>query len=259
MRGWVKLFRWFKLLLINYTKKRSIKSPYNLKISKKSDLKGAIVIYPEITAGNPLGAKFVVRWLLNKPGVINGNKDFGNKEIFFFYDSIFNDWDLNPNEGHHLIVSELKSDIYRINNESGRAGQCYMIRKGRDRALDYHEPGAINVDGMTHEELSIIFNECKYFICYDLYTMYSRYAAMCGCIPIVVPQTGVSLEEWYPDVENRYGIAYGWDNVSWAVESREKLLETLAEKRIVELESVDRFVLTTERYFFDELNKTSEL
>ena len=37
-----------------------------------SMLDQSVVIYPELTAGNPLGAKHVVRYLLNKPGFFNG-------------------------------------------------------------------------------------------------------------------------------------------------------------------------------------------
>ncbi len=37
-----------------------------------SMLDQSVVIYPEVTAGNPLGAKHVVRYLLNKPGFFNG-------------------------------------------------------------------------------------------------------------------------------------------------------------------------------------------
>lgn len=256
--GWVKLARWLRLLLLSVLKKRPINSPYNLKVAKERDIEGAVVIYPEITAGNPLGANHVVRWLLNKPGVINGNNEFGSDDLFFFYDSIFNDLDLNPNKENHLIVSELMSDVYRNTCDGNRAGQCYMVRKGRNRTLNYHEPSAINVDGVPHEELSKIFNECEYFICYDLYTMYSRYAAMCGCIPVVVPQEGLAVDDWYPEVENRYGIAYGWENVSWAVESREKLFEILEEKKAKELESVDRFVAITKRYFWGDLINAPE-
>lgn len=254
-RGWVKLVRWLKILASHRFSKGDIKSPYDLKVAGDKDVTDSVVIYPEITAGNPLQARCVVRWLLNKPGVISGKKEFGSKDLFFFYDSIFNDWDLNPNEGNHLIVSDLKSEIYnKVNDTDNRFGQCYMVRKGRNRKLDYHDPSAIKVDGLSHEELSKVFNECKYFICYDLYTMYSRYAAMCGCIPIVVPQEDLPADVWYPETENRYGIAYGWENVSWAVETREKLLETLAEKKISEVESVARFVAVAESYFSDELN-----
>ena len=249
MRGWVKLAKWFKFLVKSLVKNGNINSPYKLGVAKNKDIKDSVVIYPEITEGNPLGGSFIVRWLLNKPGVISGVTDFGSNDLFFYYHKHFNDWTINPHEDHHLRVSELKSDIYQTNNKAERSGQCYMVRKGRDRTLDYHEVGAQSVDGFTHEELSVIFNKCKYFICYDLYTMYCRYAAMCGCIPIVVPQEGLSKEEWRPEIQNRYGIAYGWDDVSWAVETRGKLLDYLAEEENRNINSVDGFVSIVERYF----------
>ena len=52
--------------------------------------------------------------------------------------------------------------------------------------------------------------------------MYSRYAALCGCIPIVVPIEGVSKQEWHPEKELRYGIAYGSGDVEWALQTREE-------------------------------------
>lgn len=252
--GWIKFYRWLKFLAGSIVKERDIKSPYNLKIAKISDVEDSVVIYPEIVAGNPLGAGRVVRWLLNKPGVISGVKDFGSKDLFFYYHKHFNDWELNPHEDHDLNVSELKSDVYQNINNGERSGQCYMVRKGRDRALDYHEYGALNVDGHSHEELAKIFNECEYFVCYDLYTMYCRYAAMCGCVPIVVPQDGLSKEEWRPEIANRYGLAYGWDDVPWAVETRAKLLDYLEETESRGVDSVHRFVTIVERYFRDQLD-----
>ena len=38
----------------------------------RSDLDDAIVVYPEIVGGNPLKADRVVRWMLNRPGYVNG-------------------------------------------------------------------------------------------------------------------------------------------------------------------------------------------
>ncbi len=248
-KGWLKLARWVKFRLASKLKKNDIRSPYELDIASNLDINDAVVIYPEITAGNPLGSKRVIRWLLNKPGVISGIKDFGDKDLYFYYHKHFNDWELNPYEERHLNVIELKSDVYRKTNDGERRGQCYMVRKGCDRVLNCHDPDAVKVDGLSHEELAKIFNEFKYFVCYDLYTMYCRYAAMCGCIPVVVPQEGLSKEDWRPEIANRYGIAYGWEDIPWAIESREKLLDFLSETENRSFESVKRFEAIVESHF----------
>jgi hypothetical protein len=47
----------------------------------------SVVIYPEITVGNPLGAKHVVRYLLNKPGFFNARapKSYGERDYFLHF------------------------------------------------------------------------------------------------------------------------------------------------------------------------------
>jgi hypothetical protein len=54
--------------------------------------------------------------------------------------------------------------------------------------------------------------------------MYALYAALCGCIPIVVPDPNMTKEAWVPDERDRYGIAYGEEDIPWAISTRDKLL-----------------------------------
>ena len=46
----------------------------------------SIVIYPEIVSGNPLGARRVIRWALNNPGLLGGDTTYPDEEMVFVYD-----------------------------------------------------------------------------------------------------------------------------------------------------------------------------
>ena len=105
------------------------------------------------------------------------------------------------------------------------------------------------IDGLSHQEIAKIFNECKYFVSYDLYTMYSVYAAMCGCISIVVPMDGLSKEAWRPEPERRYGIAYGEDDIEFAISTRNLLLEELDRQEAENLETVKLFIEKTKKRY----------
>lgn len=255
IRGWLKLAKWLGLRLKSYIMSRDIRSPYCLTLATKRDIHDSIVVYPEIVEGNPLGASRVVRWLLNKPGIIKGSVDFGADDLFFYFHEHFNDWAINPHKDRKLNVVDLMSDVYRNYNYGSRSGQCYMTKRGRNRTLSYHDPEAEKVDGLKHEELAIVFNKYKYFVCYDLYTMYCRYAAMCGCIPIVVPEEGLTKEQWRPEIDSRYGLAYGFEDIPWALETRSKLLELLGDTELNSMDSVKKFVVITQLYFGNELRE----
>jgi hypothetical protein len=56
-------------------------------------------------------------------------------------------------------------------------------------------------------------------------------------------------EQWNPEIENRFGIAYGWDDIPYAIKTREKLLEHLDEIASSSQQSVNNFVEISQAYF----------
>lgn len=191
-------------------------------------LRDAVVLYPESVDGNPLRARRVVRWLLHRPGYITGRPpEYGDSEIFFHYQRAFAEG--FDRESTLLSTRWVRDDVYRITNHGPREGACHLVRKAKRR--DDIDPDAPEfgprVDGMSHEQMAKTFNEKKYFYSFDPYTMYCVYAALCGCIPVIVPLKGVSREAWQARPEDRYGRAYGIEDEAWAVETRELLRERL--------------------------------
>ena len=62
----------------------------SIKSSNEVDLQKDIVIYPEIISNNPANAKNVIRYFLNKPGNVIGNKiDIQPRDFLLSYQKIF--------------------------------------------------------------------------------------------------------------------------------------------------------------------------
>ncbi|MDD2828647.1 MAG: hypothetical protein PHW18_03620 [Sulfuricurvum sp.] len=222
----------------------------NTPTASYDDLEDAVVIYPEVVVGNPLKAQNVVRWLLHKPGFNNGGKiDFGANDLFFYYDKAFDDSRYNKFPENHLHIVSQRSDVYNVTNNGTRKGSCYLLRKGYKRELVHDITGTRLVDGLSHEETAKVFNEVEYCISYDTHTMYNVYAVMCGCIPIVIPEDGISKDQWQPNEENRYGIAYGFDDIEYAIQTRPLLLQYIKKQEGESNESVIHFVEKCEEYF----------
>ena len=80
--------------------------------------------------------------------------------------------------------------------------------------------------------------------------MYSQFAALTGCLSVVVPGMYASREEWVAAHEiAKYGVAYGFDDLDHARTTQHLLPDMLAEKETKSLETVERFVaLTHERF-----------
>lgn len=212
-----------------------------------------IVIYPEIVFGNPLKAKHVVRWLLNKPGHFTGDIYYGPHELYFKFDhGLVDDFCFYNSKLSDVLLNvwHVPCEIY---NESGvslnRAGTAYSIRKGTNKPHDCHPDDAILIDGMSHESIAEVFKKVKQFISYDTYSAYSTFAVMCGCESIVVPDEGKSKHEWYPDVVKRYGLAYGFDDLDFARNTRKLKLEHISSMEKSNTASVISFINETMDYF----------
>lgn len=232
---------------------------YKQKILPKVDEK-TVVIYPEIFYGNPLKAKRVVRWLLfhNKLYKQEDGKTIGydKDDLFFCYRKVFNDEKLNPNN-RELNLAYFDLDLYKRTNYGERSGNCYILRKGAWRTdLPTEFDGPI-IDNMTEEKKVETFNKCKYCISYDTQTAYSRIAALCGCISIVVPEKGKTWRDYRSEEEYKSckGIAFGFsdEEIQRAVATMGAVAEYLNEINQVGFNNVKKFVEECEDYFSQQL------
>lgn len=214
-----------------------------------------VVIYPEIVDGNPLGAKNVVRWLLHRPGYLTGKVSYGTGELYFDYNAFSDEFGIPGSNlsKKKIFIAKYHDHLY---NQLGalppelRTGSAHCIRKGKEKKF-IHSPDSILIDGLSHHEISKIFKRVKKFISYDTKTMYSTLAAVCGAESIVIPDEGVSKEQWEPNPVRSYGIAYGFDdleNARQTVPLVARQLEMLSEtsKQAVDdliIEVMDHFKL----------------
>lgn len=248
------IFRW--LLMGAFFKSRfkvnpSWKTPIKLKCEIR-DMDYAVVIYPEITYGNPLNAKNVVRWFLHQPGHFSKKISFGVNELHYKFNSGIKDFyhslsTLSPEE---LKVIYYPLEYYNMEGATNSDGCCHLVRKGKNKK-ECHPDGSRSIDGLDHKQISDIFKNTKRFISYDDYTAYSIFAVLCGCESIVVPGEGISKEQWYPNPVDRYGIAYGFSNeeLILANKTRSRVLEHILAEHQRSFENVILFTEKTKSFF----------
>lgn len=208
--------------------------------------KDAIVIYPEVVEGNPLGLKNVVRWFLNKPGLLSGKVDYGKNELYFYFNPQFK---LGSAQQTQLKILYVLDSIYFERDTKEREGTCYILRKGSAREIIHDLTDSVLVDGMSHHEISKIFNETIMCISYDTQTMLSKYAALCGCLSIVIPEDGIDKETWRPNLADRYGVAYGFDDLEWAESTSIKVKQSFLAQKSQTENDIQRFIKLTKDNF----------
>lgn len=220
----------------------------NTPIAQPSDLtENSIVVYPEVTLGNPLAAQHVARWLLYKPG-LRAPYSFSAGEMFFRAGEMSDLPELTGG-APELFVWRI-NPVYRDEGRPDRSGACFIVRKGEAKPRIAQTAEAIQIDGMSHAEIADVFNRCTTFYSYDEATLYSQYAAICGCDSVVVPGFYAARADWVQSHElARFGVAYGLDDLAHARATRHLTLGVLQAQEAKGTLSVQNFVRLTQSRF----------
>ena len=223
------------------------------------DLNECIAIYPEVTFGNPIKAKYIARWLLHYPSYFNDAHESWNKDEDLFFS--YQDWiaekskELGFRIDGHLNATHFNRDIFKDFGKA-RSGTCFIKRKGplEGSKVDNLPEGAQDISTALRSANPVMvaetFNKYESFYTYDENTILSILAAMCGCNSIIASQSqkieeyhGLRLDCW------KYGVAYGINDLERAKNSRHLLEESLIAQEQAALETTKNFVaFTQEKY-----------
>lgn len=192
------------------------------------DKSQTVVIYPEVTIGNPLQARHVVRWIMNTPGVCGGDG------VYALTDHIFQYHPWYPVDEKHKVQGLLTAidldyqlKTYQNQHRPDRKGGAYLVRKGRDKKHDQHPKDFVHADPllekMSDEAAANFFNSIQTFISYDDMTWISVQAALCGCESIIIPGGGDRSIENLKKVNRIKGVAYGFEDEEWVKSTASEL------------------------------------
>lgn len=156
--------------------------------------KNAIVVYPEIVKGNPLGFQNVVRYVLYYPGVLGGNKEYHSSEMIFAYDRVF------TTLGNVLTVPFLDTTIF-YDDASPKRQDCYFVYKGGKWKEAIETSGLLEINMHypdTREKLADLLRTTGTLYSYDNHTALLEEAIFCGCKVKIITNEGVK------DYQSRY-------------------------------------------------------
>lgn len=171
-----------------------------------------IVVYPEVSRGNPLNAECVVRYVLNTPGLLGGDQTYLPSEMVWAYSQHLADLCERCDGVLHMPVIDQK--VFFSVNESMRHGAVFYAAKfqGEHRQKVFGLPdGAIEItrnkpDSQTPAEIARILQSAEVFYCFEN-TALATEAVLCGCPAVFMPNPyldkPISLNE------------LGWDGFAW--------------------------------------------
>jgi len=144
-----------------------------------------IVIYPEVVFGNPLKAKRVVRYILNVPGKLSGDKEYAKNELLVAYNQELTCY----SNGEILQVPSTESFFY--NDGAVKTVNAVYVGKGQD--LHLHPDDCIYITGTfpaTRREVAQLLCSVKTLYLYDNFTMIYHEAMLCGCAVQLISKDG---------------------------------------------------------------------
>lgn len=152
-----------------------------------------LVVYPEIVAGNPYQAPCVIRYVLNYPGLLGGDRTYHPDELRYGYSEKLAA--AAGADGNVMFVPVCDTRIFRMPDiDRPRKGTCFYA----DRYVKDHGGvvGDLPQDSVqivrqqageqTPEEIASIFQSSELFFLFEN-TSLAIEAVLCGCPAVFLP------------------------------------------------------------------------
>jgi len=151
-----------------------------------------IVVYPEIVPGNPLRAECVVRYALNYPGLLGGDKEFDANDMVIAFSQRIAD---SIEQVHGIMcMPVIDTSIFNTDNapEAPRAGSCFYARKFRMSGgtpfglpEDCVEILSCGPDAQKPGDIARLFRRCEKFYAFEDTALVLE-AGLCGCPTVIM-------------------------------------------------------------------------
>lgn len=174
--------------------------------------KKPIVVYPEVVTGSPMGLGQVVRYVLNYPGLLGGDKIYANDELVYTFQHCF----FPEAQRLYLPTINLRNiELDRLEQDQRTAVAYYHNRytKAGGKLRDFG-PDAIEISSTfpaTNQETLAILKKAKVLYTYEASGIVLE-AALCGCAVVLIPNA-LSLATIPESIHElgKEGIAWGED------------------------------------------------
>jgi hypothetical protein len=150
-----------------------------------------IVVYPEVVSGNPLEAKCVVRYILNYPGLMGGDRNYDVREMIFAYTQSLADAIGAAQGVMHMPLVD--TSLFRMPDEDGpREGACFYAHKfrrlgGTPFGLPEDAVEILNrsPDAQTPEQIAELLRRSEKLYAFEDTALILE-AALCGCPTVIM-------------------------------------------------------------------------
>ncbi len=202
---------------------------------------GFCAIYPETVSGNLFGAAKVVRWVLNRPALLGGDREYADGEAVFTYSDVYSPYISNLIAGK-LYMPTIDEGLFfcEENDLTARSLECFYVGKSqwRDGIINSSDTIEITRENPHRSELGKLFRAAKVLYCFDNSTILIYEALFCGC-PVVVIPDGTHTQADFARLE------LGTSGISWGVDEQ-------VSKRVDLTELKSRYDIV-KRQFLDQL------
>jgi hypothetical protein len=155
-----------------------------------------IVVYPEVVNGNPLGAKNVVRYVLNREGVLTGKgMDASSTDFIFSWAKIY-----HSNSHANLLKYSIPEFFNDVDTKSAldRNIDCTYIGKGSIYTQCTVVKNTIDINKnnpISKSALADLLRNTRFLYTYDTLTSIINEAILCGAMIVPLHWTTFTEEE----------------------------------------------------------------